>query len=65
MEILYEVNLVSSRNIEETDLGRYFRMSALIETLRCLFACVVIVQSWTLEQKASNLYVITCARNRG
>ena len=44
-----DTNMVSFRNIEETDQGSYVSMLELIVTLRCLLNFVVCVQSWTPE----------------
>ena len=49
MAVLSEENLMSFKNIDETARGRYTRISALMETLRCLFAFVVLVQSFMSE----------------
>ena len=45
MAIPLGVNMISFRNIDNTDRGSDIRISALIATLRCLFAGFVIVQS--------------------
>ena len=65
MAIPLEENLVLSRNIAENARSKDAIISAMIATLRCLSAGVVFVQYVTTEYCASDLYVATCARNRG
>ena len=49
MAIMSEVNLMSFRNIDDTDRGNHASISVLIAMLRFLFACVVIFQLRTPE----------------
>ena len=44
MAISSEANLMLFKNIDENAQGRYVSILELIDTLRCLFACVVLVQ---------------------
>ena len=62
--ILSDANLASLRNIENIYGGGNASILELVVTLRCLLSGVLCDQSWTPAQKASSLYVATCARNR-
>ena len=65
MAISSEVNPMSFKNIGENSRGSDAIIFALIAKLRCLFACVALVQLCTPEYNAYNLYVVTCARKTG
>ena len=65
MAILSEANIIPFKDIDKTAQGKGASISALIATLRRLYACVVLIQSCTPEQNAYDLYVATCMRKRG